>query len=52
MGLKLSSGDVLFWDTAPFIYYFEKHPVITNDKQWGQCVEVPVVLLDALVSER
>lgn len=26
MGLKLKSGDIVFLDTAPFIYFFEKHP--------------------------
>jgi predicted nucleic acid-binding protein len=26
MGLDLKSGDIVFLDTAPFIYFFEKHP--------------------------
>jgi predicted nucleic acid-binding protein len=26
MGLDLKSSDILFLDTAPFIYYFEQHP--------------------------
>ena len=26
MGLKLKPGDMVFLDTAPFIYFFEKHP--------------------------
>ena len=26
MGLKLTSGNVVFVDTAPFIYFFENHP--------------------------
>ena len=26
MGLDLNSGDILFLDTAPFIYFFERHP--------------------------
>jgi len=26
MGLNLKSGDIIFLDTAPFIYYFEQHP--------------------------
>ncbi|PIE01854.1 MAG: PIN domain nuclease [Acidobacteria bacterium] len=26
MGIDLKEGDVVFLDTAPFIYYFEKHP--------------------------
>lgn len=25
MGLDLKSGDIIFLDTAPFIYFFEKH---------------------------
>ena len=26
MALKLKAGDILFMDTAPFIYFFEEHP--------------------------
>ena len=26
MGLGLKSGDIIFLDTAPFIYFFERHP--------------------------
>jgi len=26
MGLELKSGDIIFFDTAPFIYFFEQHP--------------------------
>ena len=26
MGLDLKSSDILFLDTAPFIYFFERHP--------------------------
>ncbi len=26
MGLKINSGDIVFVDTAPFIYFFEQHP--------------------------
>ena len=26
MGLTLKSGDIIFLDTAPFIYFFETHP--------------------------
>ena len=26
MGLKLKSSDIVFLDTAPFIYFFETHP--------------------------
>ena len=26
MGLELKSGDIIFLDTAPFIYFFEQHP--------------------------
>ena len=26
MGLVLKSGDIIFFDTAPFIYFFERHP--------------------------
>jgi len=26
MGLDLKSSDILFLDTAPFIYFFEQHP--------------------------
>jgi predicted nucleic acid-binding protein len=26
MGLDLNSGDIIFLDTAPFIYFFERHP--------------------------
>ena len=26
MGLDLKSGDIIFLDTAPFIYFFEEHP--------------------------
>jgi len=26
MGLDLKSGDIIFFDTAPFIYFFEQHP--------------------------
>jgi predicted nucleic acid-binding protein len=26
MGVKLKSGDIVFLDTAPFIYFFEKNP--------------------------
>jgi len=26
MGLDLKSGDIIFFDTAPFIYFFERHP--------------------------
>ena len=26
MGLKINSGDIIFVDTAPFIYFFEQHP--------------------------
>jgi predicted nucleic acid-binding protein len=27
MGLELEIGDIVFVDTAPFIYFFERHPV-------------------------
>ncbi len=27
MGLELKTGDIVFVDTAPFIYFFERHPV-------------------------
>ena len=26
MGLDLKSGDIIFLDTAPFIYFFQQHP--------------------------
>jgi predicted nucleic acid-binding protein len=26
MGLNLNFGDIIFLDTAPFIYFFERHP--------------------------
>jgi len=26
MGIDLKSGDIIFLDTAPFIYFFEQHP--------------------------
>ncbi len=26
MGIELKSGDIIFLDTAPFIYFFEQHP--------------------------
>ena len=26
MGVKFNSGDIIFLDTAPFIYFFERHP--------------------------
>ena len=26
MGLDLKTGDIVFLDTAPFIYFFEQHP--------------------------
>jgi predicted nucleic acid-binding protein len=26
MGLDLKSGEIIFLDTAPFIYFFERHP--------------------------
>ncbi len=26
MGVRLKSGDIVFLDTAPFIYFFETHP--------------------------
>ena len=26
MGLNLKSGDIIFLDTSPFIYFFERHP--------------------------
>ena len=26
MGLDLKAGDIIFLDTAPFIYFFEQHP--------------------------
>jgi predicted nucleic acid-binding protein len=26
MGLDLKAGDIIFLDTAPFIYFFERHP--------------------------
>jgi predicted nucleic acid-binding protein len=26
MGVKFNTGDIIFLDTAPFIYYFERHP--------------------------
>lgn len=26
MGLEIRPGDVIFLDTAPFIYFFERHP--------------------------
>lgn len=26
MGIDLKSGDIVFLDTAPFIYFFEQHP--------------------------
>ncbi|MBW1980619.1 MAG: PIN domain-containing protein [Deltaproteobacteria bacterium] len=26
MGLELKRGDIIFLDTAPFIYYFQQHP--------------------------
>jgi predicted nucleic acid-binding protein len=27
MGLTLKRGDVVFLDTSPFIYFFERHPI-------------------------
>ena len=27
MGLKIGSGDIIFVDTTPFIYFFERHPM-------------------------
>lgn len=27
MGLVLHKGDIVFLDTAPFIYFFEQHPI-------------------------
>jgi hypothetical protein len=27
MGIKLKPGDILFLDTAPFIYFFEQHSI-------------------------
>ena len=26
MGLDFKAGDIIFLDTAPFIYFFERHP--------------------------
>ena len=26
MGIELKSGDIIFLDTAPFIYFFQQHP--------------------------
>ena len=26
MGIELQSGEIIFLDTAPFIYFFEQHP--------------------------
>ncbi|MFZ0243075.1 MAG: PIN domain-containing protein [Desulfobacterales bacterium] len=26
MGLEIKAGDIIFLDTAPFIYFFERHP--------------------------
>lgn len=26
MGLGLNQGDIVFLDTSPFIYFFERHP--------------------------
>jgi predicted nucleic acid-binding protein len=26
MGIDLKAGDIIFLDTAPFIYFFERHP--------------------------
>ena len=26
MGIDIKSGDIIFLDTAPFIYFFEQHP--------------------------
>jgi len=26
MGIDLEGGDIIFLDTAPFIYFFEQHP--------------------------
>ena len=34
MGLNVQYGEKLFFDTAPIIYYIEKHP------QFGACVDV------------
>jgi len=31
MGLALKDSDLIFIDTAPFIYFFEKHPTYYND---------------------
>jgi len=63
MGLDLKSGDIIFLDTAPFIYFFERHPdyfqlgtavacgadyIITNDRDWRRVEEIQVIMVGDL----
>ena len=43
MGLDLKSGDIIFLDTAPFIYFFERH-MFTGSDQVGSIVLAGTVL--------
>ena len=27
MGIVLQTGNIVFLDTAPFVYFFEQHPI-------------------------
>lgn len=52
MGLNLKTGQVLFLDTAPIIYYFEcKEPFIkTMDEIFGMVYEFDVQVVTSFVS--
>jgi predicted nucleic acid-binding protein len=52
MGMKLKSGDIIFLDTAPFIYFFETHsdffPVLDN--LFNQLYETDAQVITSIIT--
>ena len=42
MDLDTKAGDIMFLDTDPFIYFFEKH------LDYSQSLEIPIVMINDL----
>ena len=52
MGLELGAGDIIFLDTAPFIYFFEQHPdhFLALEKLFDQLYEKGAVAITSIIT--
>lgn len=52
MGIKLKSGDIIFLDTAPFIYFFETHPDFfpVLDNLFNQLYETDAQVITSIIT--